>query len=370
MTEEFDALLRFDPLRAIAYAVGVLLMGIVLELVLRYLERRAVSKKRYRTGVVLSALHWQPLFWCAWYVVFLILTSFSDVSVERQRGLDILWSLLLISITIIAVRIMTGWVKMISAQKPSASVSVLTYLVNGVAIVIVVMVVLYALNIPTPLLAITFLGSTLGLSLALREPISNLFAGVVLTVSQRLSPGDNVRLASGEVGRVEDIDWDVTSIRQMNETQQIIVPNSFLTKAEIINFDHPSSEYILKIQVGVSYDSDLEKVERVTIQVADQVLREVGDGSLIAPSYIRYKSFDESDIKLAVYLRCPNFAERNKVRHEFIKQLHSRYQVEGIVMPFPALELHSPSESNLKTSSFPPPFETDHQEESTGENDK
>lgn len=369
MTEEFDALLRFDPLRAIAFAVGVLLLGIVLELVLRYLERRAVSKKRYRTGVVLSALHWQPLFWCAWYVVFLILTSFSDVSVERQRGLDILWSLLLISITIIAVRIMTGWVKMISAQKPSASVSVLTYLVNGVAIVIVVMVVLYALNIPTPLLAITFLGSTLGLSLALREPISNLFAGVVLTVSQRLNPGDFVRLPSGEEGRVMDIEWDVTSIRQASDSQ-IIVPNSFLTKAEIINFDRPSSEYELKIQVGVSYDSDLEKVERVTIQVADQVLREVGDGSLIAPSYIRYKSFDESDIKLAVYLRCQNFAERNKVRHEFIKQLHSRYQVEGIVMPFPALELHSPSESNLKTSSFPPPFETDHQEESTGENDK
>jgi small-conductance mechanosensitive channel len=369
MTEEFDALLRFDPLRAIAFAVGVLLLGIVLELVLRYLERRAVSKKRYRTGVVLSALHWQPLFWCAWYVVFLILTSFSDISVERQRGLDILWSLLLISITIIAVRIMTGWVKMISAQKPSASVSVLTYLVNGVAIVIVVMVVLYALNIPTPLLAITFLGSTLGLSLALREPISNLFAGVVLTVSQRLNPGDFVRLPSGEEGRVMDIEWDVTSIRQMSDSQ-IIVPNSFLTKAEIINYDRPTSEYELKIQVGVSYDSDLEKVEKVTTEVADQVLRNVGEGMLAAPSYLRYKSFGESDIKLAVYLRCQNFADRNKVRHEFIKQLHHRYQIEGIVMPFPALELHSPSESNLETTRFPSPLKTLHQEEPNGENDK
>jgi small-conductance mechanosensitive channel len=343
----------------------VLLLGIVLELVLRFLERRAVSKERRLVGVFLNALHWQPLFWCVWYLVMLLLANLSDVSIARQRGLDILWSILLISITIVAVRIMTGWVRLLTAQKPSASVSVLNYLVNGAAVVIVVIVILYTLNVPTPLLFITFLGSTLGLSLALREPLSNLFAGVVLTVSQRLSPGDNVRLASGEMGRVEDIEWDVTSIRQMNETQQIIVPNSFLTKAEIINFDHPSSEFMLKVQVGVSYDSDLEKVERVTLQVADKVLRDVGDGSLAAPSYLRYKSFAESDIKFAVYLRCQNYAERNLIKHEFIKQLHQRYQVEGIEMPFPALELHTPSESGGEFINDPPPIEGLNQEKLT-----
>ena len=334
MTEEFDALLRFDPLRSVAIAVGVILLGIVLELVLRFLERRAISKDRRLVGVFLKALHWQPLFWCVWYVIFFILAGLSDVSVERQRGLDILWSLLLISFTIVAVRIMTGWVRLLTAQKPSASVSVLNYLVTGVAVLIVVLVILYTLNIPTPLLAITFLGSTFGLSLALREPLSNLFAGVVLTVSQRLNPGDYVRLPSGEEGRVVDIEWDVTSIQQTNKSQ-IIVPNSFLTKAELINYDHPSSEFELKVMVGVSYDSDLEQVERVTTQVADDVLRQVGEGFLVAPSYMRYKSFAESDIKFAVYLHFRNFADRSRVRHAFIKQLHERYQDEGIVMPFP-----------------------------------
>ena len=55
MTEEFDALLRFDPVRAIAFAVGVLLLGIVLDLALRYFERRAIANNRHRTGVVLGA---------------------------------------------------------------------------------------------------------------------------------------------------------------------------------------------------------------------------------------------------------------------------------------------------------------------------
>ena len=346
MTEEFDALLKFDPLRTIVFAVGVLLLGILLEVGLRFLERRAESRDRHRTAVILNALHWQPIFWCAWYVVMSLMAVFSDVSVERQRGLEILWSLLLISLTIVGVRIMTGWVRLVSAERPSASVSVLNYLVNGIAIVIIVMVILYTLNISTPLLLLTFLASTLGLSLAFREPLANLFAGVVLTVSQRLNPGDFVRLPSGEEGRVEDIEWDVTSIRQLRDSQ-IIVPNSFLTKAEIINFDHPSSEYELKVMVGVSYDSNLEQVEEVTIQVADDVLRQFGDGKLVAPSYLQFKEFADSDIKFAAYLRCQDFANRNRVRHEFIKQLHQRYEQEGIVMPFPTLELHTSPENDL-----------------------
>lgn len=369
MTEEFDALLRFDPLRSIAIVVGVLLLGIVLELVLRYLERRAVAKDRRRTSVILSALRWQPIFWCAWYVVLLVLTAFSDVSIARQRGLQILWGLLLVSITIIGVRILTGWVRLITAQRPSASVSVLNYLVTGIALVIVVLVVLYTLNISTPLLMLTFLGSTFGLSLAFREPLSNLFSGVVLTVSQRLNPGDFVRLPSGEEGRVVDIEWDVTSIQQMSDSQ-IIVPNSYLTKAELINFDHPSSEYELKIMVGVSYDSDLEQVEQVTIKVADDVLREVGQGSLAAPSYLRFKEFADSDIKFAVYLRCQNFADRNRVRHAFIQQLHKRYRVEGIEMPYPTIELHSPSERDHDSNGDPAAVEDLNRGAASGEKDQ
>jgi small-conductance mechanosensitive channel len=138
-----------------------------------------------------------------------------------------------------------------------------------------------------------------------------------------------------------DIGWDVTSIRQSRDSE-IIVPNSHLTKAEIINFDRPSSAFELKIDVGVSYDSNLEEVERVTLEVADSVLRQVGSGELVTPSYIRYKEFAESDIKFTVYLRCKEFADRFRVRHEFIKRLHRRYQVEGIEMPYPILELHAP----------------------------
>lgn len=343
MTEEYDALQNFDILGTIGLVIAIVVIGVLLELGLRFFQRWTRSKGYRRTSVILNALTWQPIFWCLLVATSMVLESFSQISETRQLGSDIVGILLRISITIVLVRVMTGWVKMLTEQRPSASSSIFNYLINGLAILIVIFVVLYSLEVSVPLLVVTLFGSTFGISVALREPLSNLFAGLVLTASQRLAPGDFIRLSSGEQGRVQDIEWDVTLLNQV-EGSQIIVPNSSMTQAELINFDRPDSTYLLKISIGVSYDSDLDLVERVTIEVADATLREVGNGIIAAPSYIRYTLFGDSDIQFTVYLLCLDFMDRIPIQHEFIKRLHKRYAEEGIEMPFPTMELHTPKD--------------------------
>lgn len=343
MTEEFDALQGFDIFSTTTLVIGALVLGVVLEWGLRFAKRWTGSKGWSLTSVILQAFYWQPLFWCVLVAASAILASFSEFSATRQVGRGVIWALLLISITIVFVRIMTGWVKILVDRRSSVSASIVNYLINGVAVLIVLLVVLYILNVSVPLIVAALLGSMLGLSFALREPLSNLFAGLVLTASQRLAPGDFIRLPSGEKGQVKDIQWDVTLIHQIRGSQ-IIMPNSQMTQAEIINFDRPNTEFLLEVNVGVSYDSDLDRVEAVTIEVADDVLRRVHGGVLLAPSYTRYKTFGDSDIGFTVYLRCKDFVDRILVQHEFIKQLHKRYAQEGIEMPFPTLRLHSSNE--------------------------
>jgi small-conductance mechanosensitive channel len=163
----------------------------------------------------------------------------------------------------------------------------------------------------------------------------------MLTASSRVRPGDFVRLPSGEKGTVVDIEWDVTMIRKL-ENSLVIVPNSDMAGAQIINYSQPEPNFELAVVVGVSYDSDLEEVERVTIEVAEAVVRDV-PGGVSAPSpYIRYREFRGSDIKFEVFMHTQDFVGRNRVKHEFIKRLHRRYEKEGIVMPFPTVELHTP----------------------------
>lgn len=346
MTEDFDALQTFQPLIVIGLAAGLLVLAILLEFLLRFAERWVKARNWQKAGVVLRALHWQPLFWLMVLGASWLLAGYSEISVERQQGLRILGALVLISVAIVTVRIITGWVKLITARHRSASTSILNYLINGLAVLVVLTVALWTLNVSTPLLVLTLLGSTFGISAALREPLTNLFAGVALTASNRLRPGDFVQLPSGERGRVLDIGWDVTSIHQ-GRNSLIIVPNARLNQTEIINFDRPTSDFELQVNLGVSYESDLDEVERVTNEVADGVLNDILEAESSPPCYIRYKEFRDSDILFTVYLNCP-FADRVPVKHEFIKRLHWRYGQAGIVMPAPIRTLNTQADEPLK----------------------
>ena len=73
------------------------------------------------------------------------------------------------------------------------------------------------------------------------------------------------------------------------------------------------------IQVGVSYDSDLEKVEKVTIEVAREVMEKIQGGVSEFEPFIRYHTFGDSSINFSVILRTREFVNQYIIKHEFIK---------------------------------------------------
>ena len=89
------------------------------------------------------------------------------------------------------------------------------------------------------------------------------------------------------------------------------------------------------MNVGVDYDSDLEHVERVTCDVARDVMRTVPGAVAQFEPFIRYHTFGESSIDFTVILRASEFVDQYLVKHEFVKRLHQRYRQEGITIPFP-----------------------------------
>ena len=123
MTEEFDALQGFDLISTLIMVLGIILLGIAIEFCLHYARRWTETRGWLRTSVILQAFYWQPIFWSVLYAASVILVGLSEVSEIRQMGQGLVQSLFLISITIVFVRILTGWVKMLTAQRASASSS-------------------------------------------------------------------------------------------------------------------------------------------------------------------------------------------------------------------------------------------------------
>ncbi len=182
---------------------------------------------------------------------------------------------------------------------------------------------------------ITTLGiAGLAISLALKDTLENFFAGIHIIMSKQIKPGDFLRLESGDEGIVEDITWRNTTLRTLSNNL-IIIPNSKLAQSKVINYHLPSPDLSVIVEVGVSYESDLERVERITLEVARELMKTHPDGVPDFEPLIRYTAFRESSINFNVILRSKEPTARFVIAHEFIKRLHKRYKEEGIEIPFP-----------------------------------
>jgi len=185
----------------------------------------------------------------------------------------------------------------------------------------------------TPLLTTLGIGS-LAVAIALQDTLGNAFAGLQIKADRPIEEGQFIRLESGGEGYVERIGWRSTRIRML-PNMSAVVPNSKLVQSTITNYDLPDPEVAVLVQVGVHYDSDLKKVERVTIEVAKEIQRTVTGAVPTFEPFIRYHTLNQSSIDFTVILRAQCFVDNYLIKHEFIKALQERYRKEGIVIPFP-----------------------------------
>jgi len=207
------------------------------------------------------------------------------------------------------------------------------------------MLILDSLGISlTPIITTLGIGS-LAVAIALQDTLGNLFAGLYIKADQPITVGHYVRLEGGEEGYVEHIGWRSTRIRML-PNNMVIVPNNKLVQSIITNYYLPDRELAVLVQVGVHYESDLEKVERVTCEVAREVLRSVPGGVPEFEPFIRYHTFNQSSIDFTVILRGQEFVDNFLIKHEFIKKLHDRYEKEGITIPFPIRTIYLKAESD------------------------
>ena len=271
----------------------------------------------------------------------------SPVPPEISDILDKVILVLLIILVSAFVARLAGGVVDLYGQKVKEALPTATIFKNFTKILILVigfLVILQTLGISiTPLLTALGVGG-LAVALALQDTLSNFFSGIHILLTRQVKVGNYVRLDSGEEGYVVDITWRNTTIRAL-PNNIIIVPNSKLAKAVIVNYYLPQRQLAVLVQVGVSYDSDLERVERVTLEVAREVMTTVEGGVPKFEPFIRYHTFADFSINFTVILRAKEFVDQYLIKHEFIKKLHKRYRQEGIEIPFPIRTVHMKDQS-------------------------
>ncbi|ERT60403.1 transporter, small conductance mechanosensitive ion channel MscS family protein [Megasphaera vaginalis (ex Srinivasan et al. 2021)] len=251
-----------------------------------------------------------------------------------QAFLDGLFhTVLTVTVTILIAHVISAYLnyKLDRSSKQYAATSILTTAINCVVYSIGALIVLDSYDISISPLLTAFGVGGLASALALQDTLSNLFSGITMLMSKQIRIGDYIRLATHEEGRVVDLNWRNTTIRTPTGNM-VIVPNKTIAASALINYEQPLAECTITIPLKIVYGSDLQHVEQVTLEVAQDVLHHSEYGVTGFQPKIRFTDLGEYGISFLVVLRIRNIVDEATLRHQFIKRIYKKYKEEGIAL--------------------------------------
>lgn len=332
-----DELIQFSIFIAGGFLLGLLLKKIVSPQLLK------IAHKSEWAGddLIIRTL---SVWVIPWFTVLGVYLGLKRVSMEGkyhkwfENGVVIFY---ILSVTIILAKVLSGLtiIKPKGSDKVSSSSSIVGNIIKVIVYCLGLLMILQSVGIKiTPILTALGVGG-LAVALALQDTLSNLFAGIQIVSTKKINTGDYIKLDSGQEGFVEDVNWRYTSVR-VGANSIFIVPNAKMASIIVTNYDYPNREFVFDVLFGVDYKSDLDKVERVTIEVIKDMQENVEDCVPDFDPFIRYQQFGASSIDLKAFIRVKDFSSQFKVKHEFIKRLKKKFDEEGINIPYPTQTLY------------------------------
>ncbi|MEX0934473.1 MAG: mechanosensitive ion channel family protein [Candidatus Saccharimonadales bacterium] len=170
--------------------------------------------------------------------------------------------------------------------------------------------------------------------------MQDIFAGIYVVIEHQYQVGDVVDL-DGDVGLVEDISLRMTQMRDLDGTVHH-VPHGSINRVKNLSKDYAR----VNLDVGVSYDSDIEHV----IDVVNRVGKELGqdkdwrDKINSPPQFMRVNGFDDSSIDIKIIGETKTLQQWD-VAGEYRKRLKKAFDKEGIKIPFPQRVIHQANKS-------------------------
>ena len=138
-----------------------------------------------------------------------------------------------------------------------------------------------------------------------------------------------------------------TTIRSLNNIA-IVVPNSEFISSTVINWSHGDPKTRLEIEVGVSYNSDLDKVMNSLLEAAKE-----HSLTLSSPAPKAWlMSFGDSawNMRLLAWVGDPQ--GRREVQSDINCAIVKKFRQNGVEIPFPQRDLHVRTSVPLPISSM------------------
>ncbi|KAA6340678.1 Small-conductance mechanosensitive channel [termite gut metagenome] len=176
--------------------------------------------------------------------------------------------------------------------------------------------------------------------LASQEVLSNFISGLFIVLGKPFRIGDMIKIDDTIVGTVVMISLRHTTICNL-ENRMIIVPNSKMNTSVIVNSTIGDPNTCCFIEVGVAYDTDLDKaIEIMREEIMKQPLlidrRSAKDKKDNIPQVIiRVVELGNFSITLKAWAWASNYTNASVLKYDSLKSIKERFDKEGIEIPYP-----------------------------------
>ena len=255
----------------------------------------------------------------------------------------VLFTSIIFSITRVVERTLSGFIRLKFSSSSDATQSTLLDTIFKIGVYASGLLIVLKISI-APIITAMGVGG-MAVAFGIRETLENIFSGLQIIISKQIRVGDYIKLSTGDEGKVTDINWRFITIMPSNQGSVVVIPNKVIAGAVSTNYSMPRDDILVIVPVGVGYESDLEKVERIALEVARDAMMKIDgyepnfdsegkDRNPLAP-YLRYQAFNDSSIDFNMFMRVTNFRNQSLLKHEFIKKLKRRFSEEGVNIPYP-----------------------------------
>ena len=341
--DSINNLFEQPMLRRLAIVLVYSFLAKVVDIIIDRVLRRIAAKTRITFDDKLIDLLHVPVCWSVFWLGVLHALSIKPYLMDPwQTVLPPLAKSFLLIIWLIAVMRIFNWIveHFMSGAHREGKIGKDLFLLfkNLLRVVAVVAGLIWLLAIwkvnLTPLFASAGIVG-IAVALAAKDTLSNFFGGISIFMDRTYKLGEYIILESGERGEVVEI--GIRSTRMKTRDDVIItIPNSIMANSKIINESAPIPRFRIRVPVGVAYGSDLEKVEKILLEV----VAANPNVEKIPEPRIRLRTFADSSLNFEMLCWVSDPRAKGRETHNLLKAAYQAFDEQGITIPFPQRDVH------------------------------
>ena len=248
---------------------------------------------------------------------------------------------------IIVVRILSLWLNRRILERSSIDSGVQNSIATGVKYTGILLVGGFALSaagLDFSKLAIVAGALSVGIGFGLQSVVSNFVSGLILLAERPIRIGDWIEVGAGE-GVVKKINVRSTEIETFDRCS-VIVPNSSFITDPVKNWSHGSSVGRIKVNIGVGYNADPEKVQEILLKCAQEHERIIASP---APR-VMFMDFGSSSLDFQLRIFLDDIGYCTAVASDLRFAMYRELKAAGIEIPFPQRDINIRNIDELSTA--------------------